>query len=333
MILGNGHPSPLSAPIPKDGWSFSTSWNVKQHESGADMVRHIKSLGFCDIELNYQVTRTMADDIYPLVYRNEIRISSVHHVFPKAEDMTQYGPDAYMLNHPDMEMRLHGEQLLVESAVQAERFGAEAVVLHPGEAIIEHRYDAELKRMYKEGLRHSAAYESLLTELKERRSEDGAIRCRMIAESLERVSEEITRRGLNVWIGLETRARIHQLPTLSEAVSIINSIKGAPVHLWIDTGHAIMMERLGLYSITEELPSALPYVKGMHIHDTAGLVDHWCPYVHSDDTAGFERFLPAIEQADLRVYEYKPVCEPEAIEESHRLLSSRVSHLKGAIRE
>ncbi|WP_341419926.1 hypothetical protein [Paenibacillus filicis] len=63
----------------------------------------------------------------------------------------------------------------------------------------------------------------------------------------------------------------------------------------------------------------------MHIHDTVGLSNHWCPYVHSEDIESFERFLPAIAAAPLKVFELKPNCSPEDIKTSVQMLRTRLS--------
>ncbi|MCI3926984.1 sugar phosphate isomerase/epimerase [Paenibacillus sp. TRM 82003] len=290
------------------------------------MIEEIQSLGFERVELNYNVGEDSLATIEPMIESGEARISSVHHAFPRTTHPF-FGPDSILFAHPDEELRRVGEELLLQSAEYAHRYGAAAVVLHPGETIIPYQFDAELKRLYNAGQRNTQAYECLLDQMKKQREEDGRRALPLIQESLERVCERLEQRGNPVWIGIETRARCHQIPTLREAAAIIDALRGAPVHLWLDTGHAIMMERMGLYDNTEDLPDVLHHVKGVHIHDTVGLSDHWCPYVHSDDPAGFHRFLPAIAAADIRVYELKSVCEREEIEACHAELTAALQAL------
>lgn len=98
------------------------------------------------------------------------------------------------------------------------------------------------------------------------------------SESLAQACEHIARRGLNGKIGIETGSRCYQIPTLQEADAIITNLQDAPVYLWYDIGHAMMMERIGLYENGEALRKLKDKALGVHIHETAGLVDHWCPY-------------------------------------------------------
>lgn len=311
----------------KGDFSFSTCWNIKRHDTGRAMIEDIVSLGFEQAELNYNVGEDFLATIEPMIEQGEIRISSVHHAFPRTSNPF-FGPDSVLFAHPDEELRRIGENLLLQSAEYAHRYGAAAVVLHPGETMIPLQFDAKLKRLYKEGQRHTEAYACLLSQMKKQREEDSRRALPLIRESLERVCDRLAQRGIPVWIGIETRARCHQIPTLREAAELIDSLQGAPVHLWLDTGHAIMMERMGLYDNTADLPDVLHHVKGVHIHDTVELSDHWCPYVHSDDAAGFQRFLPAIAAADIRVYELKNVCTREEIEASHAQLNAAIQVLQ-----
>lgn len=61
-------------------------------------------------------------------------------------------------------------------------------------------------------------------------------------------------------------------------------------------------------------------IVGVHIHETIGLSDHWCPYVNSGNMEFYDAYLPMIERAQVKVYELKAACQPEEIDESHRLL-------------
>jgi hypothetical protein len=51
---------------------------------------------------------------------------------------------------------------------------------------------------------------------------------------------------------------------------------GGPVGIWLDTGHAIMMEEMGL----QQLPlskKVADMIVGMHIHDAVDALDHYAP--------------------------------------------------------
>ncbi|WP_042201130.1 sugar phosphate isomerase/epimerase family protein [Paenibacillus camerounensis] len=312
----------------KEQYSFSTCWNIRKHDSGARMIEEIRSLGFSRVELNYNVTREMLQTIEPLIECGEIGISSVHNTFPHIAD-PDYGTDSVLLGFEDKERRSRAVELLLQSAEYAHRYGAEAVVVHPGEVPSDYDIDHQLKEIYTREGRESAAYRKLWSEMIERREALSGGYIKRIIDSLDEVCGQSARRGYKVKFGIETRSRCNQMPTLEEAGTIISGLKGAPVGLWYDIGHGMMMGRMGLYDNVNEANAMIKDIVGVHIHETIGLSDHWCPYVHSGDEEGFDSFLNIIAQAPVKVYELKAACSPEDIERSHQLLVSKIARRTG----
>lgn len=307
----------------KQGYSFSTMWNLRRHQVGRAMIEEIKSLGFEYVELNYNVTTELLATIVPMIDKGEIRVSSVHNVFPFIADR-DYDTDSVMLGFDDEDKRRKSVELLIGSIDYADRFGAQGVVVHPGEVPWDRNIDAELKKLWTEQGKDSPAYQALWAEMIERRDRLAPLYVRRIEDSLAQVCEYIERKGLSVKIGIETRSRCYQIPTLEEAGTIIANLQGAPVYLWYDIGHATMMERMGLYENGESLRKLKDKVLGVHIHETVGLVDHWCPYVQSGDDDAFDAFLDVIEAAPLKVYELRAPNTREQIEASYRIMARKM---------
>ncbi|MDD9266556.1 sugar phosphate isomerase/epimerase family protein [Paenibacillus sp. GCM10023248] len=314
--------------IDKGAYSFSTCWNIKKHSIGREMIEEIKALGFRNVELNYNVTEEMMTTIEPMIERGEIGISSVHNVFPFIND-PDYDTDSVMLGFDDEEKRKRSVELLIRSMEYAHRYGAKAVVVHPGEVPFASNIDLDLKRLYRDYGRNSAEYQGLWHNMLERRDQLSPRYVKRIQDSLEEVSEHAAKQGWNIAIGIETRSRSYQMPTLMEAKSICDHLQGSPVRLWYDIGHAMMMDRMGLYDNLKELQEVKRYIYGVHIHETLELSDHWCPYVHSKDLHFFDHFLEVIDAAACKVYELKALCQPDEIEESHRLITSKIAAMKG----
>jgi sugar phosphate isomerase/epimerase len=312
----------------KEGYSFSTMWNLRRHSSGRDMIQEIKSLGFSQVELNYNVNDELLASIVPMIEGGEIIISSVHNVFPFIDDK-DYDTDSVMLGFDDLNKRRRAVELLKRSADYAYRFGAKAVVVHPGEVPFHYNIDAALKKLWVEEGKDSPAYQQLWSEMLERRNELAPIHVARITECLEEVCEYIEQAGLGIKIGIETRSRCNQIPALQEADQIMTGLKGAPVGLWFDIGHGMMMERMGLYDAEREVQAFAQQGKvlGVHIHETVGIVDHWCPYIHSQDDSGFDVFLPVIQAAELKVYELRAPCKREEIEDSYRIMHEKMKKL------
>lgn len=312
----------------KGQYSFSTCWNIKRHQTGSGMIEEIRELGFRSVELNYNVTSELLSTIEPMIEKGEIGVSSVHNTFPHIAD-PDYGTDSVLLGFDDGEKRRRSIELLLRSAEYANRYGAQAVVVHPGEVPFEYNIDQELKKIYNEEGPESEAYNKLWREMLERREAAAGHYLDRIEDSLEEVCGRIEAKGWDVSIGIETRSRCYQMPTLREAKTVFDRLKGAKVGLWYDFGHGMMMERMGLYDNARDMEAIKDHVVGIHIHETVGLSDHWCPYVHSGDMNYFDRFLPIIAAAPVKVYELKAACTPEEIELSHDRLLEKLAAFGG----
>lgn len=310
----------------KGEYSFSTCWNIKRHPAnGRELIEEIQGLGFRYVELNYNIKQEHLQTIEPMIEKGEIRVSSVHNVFPYIADK-DYDTDSVMLGFDDEAKRQRAIELLIRSVEYADRYGAKAVVVHPGEVPFAYNIDEELKGLYKEQGKDSAAYRKLWREMLERREAGSPVYTKRIQDSLEQVCDHMAKKGYDIAIGIETRSRCYQMPTLMEAKTICDNLRGGPVYLWYDIGHAMMMDRMGLYDNVRELQQVLPYIYGVHIHETLELSDHWCPYVHSKETY-FDHFLAAIRQAKVKVYELKAACQPDDIHECHRLITAKLAAL------
>lgn len=288
------------------------------------MIEEIRSLGFRRVELNYNVNQEFLSTIEPMIEKSEIRISSVHNTFPHILD-PDYGTDSVLLGFDDEEKRSRAIELLIQSAEYAHRYGAEAVVVHPGEVPFDYNIDEVLKSLYKAEGRESEAYQKLWKEMLERRKDQSGHYLDRIVESLDTVCNHIAQKGWKINIGIETRSRCYQMPTLQEANAMIDRLQGAGLGLWYDIGHGMMMDRMGLYDNAAEANAMIERVVGVHIHETVGLSDHWCPYVHSGDMSFFDRFLPIIQAAPVKVYELKAACDPDSIELSHKFIVNRIA--------
>ncbi|NMO94717.1 sugar phosphate isomerase/epimerase family protein [Paenibacillus lemnae] len=311
----------------KQGYSFSTMWNLRRHQSGKDMINEIKGLGFAQVELNYNVTEELLADIRPMVDQGDIIVSSVHNVFPFIADR-DYDTDSVMLGFDDPIKRQKAVDLLKKSADYADSLGAKAVVVHPGEVPFDDNIDAILKKLWVEKGRESKEYQTLWGEMLARRNELAPIHVTRIRESLEDVCSYIEQKGYDVRIGIETRSRCNQIPTLQEANQIITELGGDRVGIWYDIGHGTMMGRMGLYDNEQEILELKDKVLGVHIHETVGIVDHWCPYIHSEDLEGFDVFLPVIAAAPIKVYELRAPCEAQQIERSYQIMKGKMDQLQ-----
>jgi sugar phosphate isomerase/epimerase len=304
-----------------DLFSLSTCWNIDRHHSARALVDELRETGFRRFELNYHVTREMAEDIVPMVKRGEIGISSVHNVFPEVYDET-YGTDSLLLGYPDAEKRRRAIELTLGSVEYAARYGAAAVVIHPGEIPLPLPYEDIFERMYDEGKIHSEEYERVYAEFRRLRAEGSPRYCGLIRDSLETICEHMAKKGWDVKLGIETRSMCHQIPDFDEAHRMLDGLKGLPVYFWNDIGHGMGLEQLGMFDCHTESLGILGRTIGMHIHDVRGNSGHFCPYRVSDKV---DKYLDIIRAVPIKVLEVGRECDAAIIRQSAETLANKLS--------
>ena len=301
----------------KEDLSMSTSWNYAKATCGEELIDQLLALGFSQVELNYRVRREWLPAIERYIAQGRVKISSVHNVFPKGDERL-FGPDSVLLGEADEALRKQAVELAKQSIDWAVRLGARAVVFHPTEVPLDPKlYDEPLKRMVREGKKGTDAYRELYDRmLKARRAQPYMDR---MMRSLEELSEYVVRGGLNVRLGIENRAMCHQIPIFSEYLPILDRFAGGPVGVWIDTGHAVMMEEIGLQALPLDRRVAENIV-GMHIHDAKNAMDHYAPCtLEGDVLAPFRAYM---ERCPIRVLEIAGrISESEIIEGTERFIA------------
>ena len=278
--------------------SMSTSWNFRKANSGRELIDQLLAFGFSQVELNYQVKAEWLPEIYEIVKRGEVKISSVHNVFPKTYDEA-YGTDSVLLGYEDETKRAEAVRLGKISIDHAAALGAKAVVFHPTEVPLgPEKYDKPLKKLIASGRRDSEEFEALVTEMRQKRLASPYLSQMM--KSIEELVTYVERNRLPVKLGMENRAMCHQIPWYSEFELIAERFDGSPAGIWIDTGHGIMMQEMGLQTLPLK-PIVARNLVGMHIHDAANALDHYAPCTLPGNV--LEPFRRYIENSPIKVLE------------------------------
>jgi sugar phosphate isomerase/epimerase len=281
--------------------SFSTMWNYMKSSDGAELLRQIIDLGFRKVELNYRISREMLDAMEPLLERGVIAVGSIHNVFPRVADPA-FDTDSQLLGYADPDLRAEAVKLTKQSVDYAQRLGAAAVVIHPGEVPVSEArfYDRMLKRLYRQGKQDSPEYETLFREMAEYRAKRSPCHLELIRQSLEALCEYIGKKNYTVKLGIENRAMCHQIPDFAEADWLLSKLRELPVYFWYDIGHGMVLENLGIFNNRAGALALADRTIGIHIHDTLGVEDHWAPYIHSDH---LDDFLELIAKIPIKVLE------------------------------
>ncbi len=258
----------------KSDLAISTMWNFRKAHSGEELIDQLTALGFSRVELNYQVRTEWLSGIRRRIAEGAIAVSSVHNVFPKTLD-PRFDTDSVMLGYEDEALRKQAVELAKGSIEWACVLGAGAVVFHPTEVPLEPgEFDVPLKNLVKAHRTDSDEYRELYARMLAARQAEPYLDRMML--SIHELADYVTRCNLPVKLGMENRAMCHQCPTFPEFDLIANRFSGGPVGIWLDTGHGIMMEEMGLQHLPLS-PKAADMIVGMHIHDAVDALDHYAP--------------------------------------------------------
>ena len=260
--------------------AISTMWNFRKAYSGEELIDQLTALGFSRVELNYQVRTEWLSGIRRRINEGAIKVSSVHNVFPKTLDK-KFDTDSVMLGYEDESLRQQAVELAKGSVEWACVLGAGAVVFHPTEVPMSpDEFDVPLKVLIKAHQTDTEEYRALHAKMLAARQAQPYIDRMM--KSIDELANYVAKNNLPVKLGMENRAMCHQCPIYSEFDMIADRFAGGPVGIWLDTGHAIMMEEMGL----QQLPlskKAADMIVGMHIHDAVDALDHYAPCTLPND--------------------------------------------------
>ncbi len=256
---------------------LSTAWLTEREGiTGQEIVGQIVGLGFEMVELDYRIRETTYRQMKPPILKEELKVMSIHNFFPLPDDvpLSRASGDRFPLSSLDREERGLAIRMTIRTIECADDLGAKAVVLHLGEVNMEPENERLYDLFNREGLDSPEAHLFLEGKLKERKMKREP-HLEGIFFSLDRLNREAEKRG--VLLGLENRYYYHEMPDLEEIGIILDRFSGGSIRYWHDTGHAHVLERLGIIEPGSLLQSYAQLSAGVHIHDAIGTDDHRAP--------------------------------------------------------
>ena len=296
--------------------AFSTSWNAFRYDKARDMLFEIKKLGFTDLELSFNLTLSMVSEIAALKKKLGLNVRSVHNFCPIPEDIPRKDalPDCYSIASFDEEERKTAVQYTKRTIDTASLLGAQVVVLHCGRVQVEDR-TRRLIELYDRGLKDSEAFLTLKQEFMRDRASIASPFFDNALTSLEELNKYVE--GKSVYLGVENRFYYAEIPNFDEIGVILKEFKSSRIFYWHDTGHAQVMENLGLARHKDYLESYSKAMIGTHIHNVAGCVDHQAPVIGQLD---FSELKPYLKKETLKVIEAHKQATAGDIKSSKELL-------------
>lgn len=272
------------------GLSLSTSWNAFRYSNGLEIIAEIKRLGFLEVELSFDLTAGIVEDIRALSAQGQIKVNSLHNFCPIPDGLERREalPDCYSLASCDEQKRSLAVKYTKITIDTALSLNAKAVVLHSGRVEIED-LTRQLIACYDDGQMQSPYARRLSARMrKERKSKEGPY-FQAALKSLEELSRYV--KDMPVTLGIENRFYYREIPSFEEVGKILERLKGSRISYWHDTGHAQLWENLGVLKHRYYLDNYAQYLSGVHLHDIQGARDHLAPLRGSFDFALLKPFL------------------------------------------
>jgi len=223
-------------------------------------------------------------------------------------------PDCYSLASLKEEERRLAVKYTKNTISTASGLGARAVVLHCGRVQIP---DAtrRLIELYDRGRSGQPGFIKIKDKMLRQRDTRSAAFLDQVIKSLDELNTYAKTK--NIFLGVETRFYYCEIPSLSEIGIILDKFSHSQIYYWHDTGHAQLMENLGLAKHKDFLDLYGHRLLGVHLHDIRGCRDHLAP---GTGTMDFGLLKPYLTKDTLLTVEAHDPATAEEVGKSRELI-------------
>lgn len=286
--------------------ALSVSWNAWRYAQATDIIKEIELLGFREVELSFNLTASMVDEMYALKRQGLIDVVSVHNFCPIPQGASRQKalPDIFALSAPTEGERQKAVDYTKRTIDTACRLNAKAVVLHLGRIGMDEKV-CQLAQFWlaaqgttKTNKQNRQRYIKLRTQmLKERKAKSKQSLARAL-KSLEQLCRYAQTQKMK--LGIENRYYFSEIPSVDEMEVILATFPSPPIYYWHDVGHAQVYENLEFIKHKVGLDKFSQRMIGVHLHDIEDIDDHRAPLKGKFD---FTLLKPYITADVLKVLE------------------------------
>ncbi len=261
--------------------ALSTMWMQLRHDTLAAFIQDAQRLGIDHVELSHVVTPAQIEAL-PAPLAPTVRV--LHHPCPNPGGVPE-------LSEVDEARRTAAVAHATQSIAWAARLGARVVVMHLGIVELDRRWENALRARWLQGEAQGEHYARVGRAPRHAARRPAAPHLDAARRSLAALVPVAARHGLR--LALENGEWVAAIPSLDEARSLLAEFDPATVGLWLDTGHATILERLGFDTLLAWARLAPERLLGLHYHDVHGLRDHLIPGNGTIDWPALAPHLPA----------------------------------------
>jgi sugar phosphate isomerase/epimerase len=290
--------------------ALSTNWNNVRLKDGEAIVDEAISLGFDALELGFKTTSHQIEGFKRRL--DEMPIDSIHAYCPVPVGAPSGHPELYQLLSKSSDTRALARCLLRDSIECAVELGAKTIVFHAGYVSLMtffKSYGDNALRLCLgkvKGDVKSSQYAKMASKALALRAKRGKKKLDLFKREFDQVLPNLEKNKIT--LALENLPRIEGFPNVEEAQLLMKAYEGAPLKLWLDTGHAKVQSFFNWAPsearLAEELSAS---IVGIHLNDVEGFHDdHRQPGWGNVDFASLKNL--AQKEDVLRVFEpHSPV--------------------------
>lgn len=206
----------------------------------------------------------------------KIKVSSLHAYTPAIEGKGGH-PEIFSVSDPKEENRLKAVEALAENLELAVKCSAPVVILHAGRVREAHPLWLRHARRIESDSASGFFFRRNLDALLKKRASLVPGHLNSLKRSLSEILPAFEREGVR--LAIENLPSYDAIPLPEEALLLEREFSASSAFsLWLDTGHAQVMENASFGTLASLAKDHQEYISGLHIHDVIGpMGDHKAP--------------------------------------------------------